>query len=1151
MVNKGRIILVSLINIAKGGRELRWLPVSWAGSAATRFLSRAMLLALLTYASGAAAESMTLNQCANGGIDDPVSHLDCAEGWIGGAANAQKAAFTEAALVPYRVALSGLDTLSNPQPKYTYTFSWDTIKSGLHALDYIGTYNHSVMNADPCQGLSGALCAGAPSAMAIPADPDLLPFLTQVPGEFTLYGGTIETIVVGDYSYPDAPDQNVRAISVTFTPYQTSAVLLWGGHISSPLDWGDGTTAADINGSPYHVSNISLKKGEVVVANGGQDVALSAAAVYVPSAINVLKTSNKDGTFSFESYFDQQSMPPDGEFNPWTLMRNEEKMLMAYDDGKVTIAETGLPEGDWRINAITCSKLNAGIVFSYQYGQNQGTDSAEFSVAEGGTYNCTFDNVFFGAPVLQVIKKVIGADDACTDAIRDDGGNESRSIRSGESVKYCYWVSNNGSDTALDVTLIDDGGTAGEVWDDVMLTGGSDFDGDMDAPDLVAGAEASGSLIVTHDIALNATVTNVALTTGTGYTDGQTYTAEDTASVTADQASHCTTTAMVSENSGCTGGPTIYALEGDTVYWCANIGWDSGAMLPLTDVSVTLMEDNSVSKGNGDLNPGATEMLMVGSNTAGASDFTGMLRMTGSEGGLNPIWCESPATVDVVSPGLQLRKTVMAVGGTCGVDDSPTITVIFGDAVQYCLRVDNTGDTLLDTVVMTDPMLNLNYGPAGGTLEAGAYTYYTSDPYTPEATVTNTATATANEPLTQTFMGPEMSSATVTVLRADVEVNKSVDLTTIVICEEGDDRPYCSVPDSVNPDRYNAIYTIEVKNNGWSTATGVTLTDTLPEGFEYSYYQASAGATCSASGFPLVTLTCDLGDIDPMNVVTIQIIGQIDPSVLELPWGRITNQNACATTTPPQLDPIDGNNCDSASTLISTGPTRTIGYWGSHPESLEYCTNLGVIDLGFMVLRRETLDDEIDATVSTNPAMHGKFKSSLMQAIVIPDHDGIATPALDMAKGMLRANVSSWSDSTKRSAMGQARTKTSRQLTAAWCNESLFGATFANYVGGWDQIRAIMAGRAYLDNGVYTDCGGPCPSTPQYLRDVIASINWLNYVADVYNNSGHDLPNPLPQSPADPHAPENDPTDPGMPPAASADTTLSTTASGTKVKGKR
>ena len=109
---------MSLINIAKGGK-LGWLPVSWAGSAATRFLSRAMLLALLTYASGAAAESMTLNQCANGGIDDPVSHLDCAEGWIGGAANAQKAAFTEAALVPYRVALSGLDTLSNPQPKYT------------------------------------------------------------------------------------------------------------------------------------------------------------------------------------------------------------------------------------------------------------------------------------------------------------------------------------------------------------------------------------------------------------------------------------------------------------------------------------------------------------------------------------------------------------------------------------------------------------------------------------------------------------------------------------------------------------------------------------------------------------------------------------------------------------------------------------------------------------------------------------------------------------------------------------------------------------------------------------------------------------------------------------------------------------------------
>jgi hypothetical protein len=923
---------------------------------------------------------------------------------------------------------------------------------------------------------------------------------------------------VGAYTYPNSPDMDVRAISVTFTPDQTTAVLAWGGHISSPLDWGDGTTASDITGSPYHVSNVSLKKMGNVVSSGGQDVQLSAAAVFVPSSINVTKTANKDGAFTFESYLKGFALAPDGESNPWTLDRDQTKTLTAMDDGKITISEIGLPTGDWRVKSITCAKAGTGVVFSYQYASDQETSSAEFDAEEGETFDCTFENEFFGAPVPHVIKKVIGAEQTCTDAIRDGTDNESRGIRTGESVKYCYWVTNTGSDSLLDVSLFDDSGTPGNAVDDqvISLTGGSDIDGDADAPDLGVGEYVSGSLVVVHSIAMNTTVTNVAETMGYGATDGLPYTDTDTANVIVNQASACTLSATVSKNgaSACDGSPTVYALEGDRIYWCGDSTWDAGAMMDMTNVWMTLVEDNSVIEEIGSMSPGDSITVEVGSMQAGANDFTGTLAMSGWEGDINPILCTGPATIDVVSPGLQLTKTVMPAGEPCG--DLSTITTIINDPVEYCLKVENTGDVTITDVLVDDPIIGIDDYPVGD-LAPGQMQTIKFGPFTPSATVTNTASATAMEPLTKTPMGPEMSSATVTVLAADLQVNKSADPSTIVVCEPGDDRPICTMPYA--EDTYEATYHIQITNSGPSTATGVTVDDTLPQGFEYLWDDGG----CSINQ---LELSCHIGDIDPGATVSIYVGGyiHIEQSGLEFPWGSLTNR-ACANTEPLRLDPNSSNNCDTATTNLTTGPTRTIGYWGTHPESLAYCTDLGSINLGYLTMYSENSDGEVDATVSTDTSKRGRYNTSMMAATVLDDADGQMTPLLEMAKGMLNANVTKWSDGTPRSLIGHARTKTSRQLTAAWCNEMLFGSSFASYLGGWDRVRRIMAGEGYLDNGSFVDCAGTC--SDNHLRSVIESIEWINGVSDAYNKGGDALSIPIPRTPAQPHAPEDDPTDPG------------------------
>jgi hypothetical protein len=90
-----------------------------------------------------------------------------------------------------------------------------------------------------------------------------------------------------------------------------------------------------------------------------------------------------------------------------------------------------------------------------------------------------------------------------------------------------------------------------------------------------------------------------------------------------------------------------------------------------------------------------------------------------------------------------------------------------------------------------------------------------------------------------------------------------------------------------------------------------------------------------------------------------------------------------------------------------------------------------------------------------------------------------------------------------------------------------------------------MAGCGYLDVGVYVACSGEyCTENTAMIRRVIESMDHPTWVADQYNNSGHEfeLPRDVPRGPADPDYPQSDPTDPtdsAEPLAASAISTES------------
>ncbi len=98
----------------------------------------------------------------------------------------------------------------------------------------------------------------------------------------------------------------------------------------------------------------------------------------------------------------------------------------------------------------------------------------------------------------------------------------------------------------------------------------------------------------------------------------------------------------------------------------------------------------------------------------------------------------------------------------------------------------------------------------------------------------------------------------------------------------------------------NLTYTITVTNNGELTATGVTLTDTLPAGATFVSANSSAG-TCSGT----TTVTCGLGTLSAGTTVTVTIV--VTP-----PGGTITNT---ATATINEAEP-SANNTATAETLV-------------------------------------------------------------------------------------------------------------------------------------------------------------------------------------------------------------------------------------------
>jgi len=328
----------------------------------------------------AAKPSAVLQQCSNSfyGNVQPCS----GGAWIPGVLDANTSDYAEGNSVPYRVILSNFRVGSTGN---TITISWDSTKGGPHAVDYLTSFYRTLTLASgnsPCD-----VACGTFTTFPVPGDDAVSGAgVTQIPGVFTLFGGTITG--VSGYSNSGPAGKQSTSITVTFTADSTKMVLAWGGHLARDADWGSlGGSASDVTGNiQTRISGSSVGSGTQsrsitsVSPQPGRIVIITQSSPESDQAIDFSTSVNGPGDFTlFDDGTDNDSTPNNRAFD--------------LSPGAYTFTLT--ENGPYSLTNVSCSVNGGG---GSTASPNAPASLVNMSLAVGDVLTCTFFNSITTTP---------------------------------------------------------------------------------------------------------------------------------------------------------------------------------------------------------------------------------------------------------------------------------------------------------------------------------------------------------------------------------------------------------------------------------------------------------------------------------------------------------------------------------------------------------------------------------------------------------------------------------------------------------------------------------------------------------------------------------------------------------------------------------
>ncbi|MGH9715328.1 MAG: C25 family cysteine peptidase [Candidatus Acidiferrales bacterium] len=337
---------------------------------------------------------------------------------------------------------------------------------------------------------------------------------------------------------------------------------------------------------------------------------------------------------------------------------------------------------------------------------------------------------------------------------------------------------------------------------------------------------------------------------------------------------------------------------------------------------------------NGALNPGATAnfTIVVTVNAAASVGSTITNSATVSEDGTDPNLSNNTTTTTTVVSGADLAMTQTA---------SPT-AVAPGAQITYSETVTNNGpDAAVGAVLYQKTPTNTTFSsitvptgwtctnPAvGGTGEVLCTT--TANVGYPSATLTFTYVVTVNA---ATAAGTTITnSADVTAETTDSVASNNATTTSVLVENAGQSDLAVSMTAAPTPVFVSSelTYTIQVQNLGLASASGVTLTDTLPAALTGASATTTQGTCGAPSGG---TITCNLGTVAyPLGApITITVKGTTP--------GTATTLANSVSVGPAAGDPVTSNNTATVLTVVQPLVCATPGKDGTPGSPLSGMVN--------------------------------------------------------------------------------------------------------------------------------------------------------------------------------------------------------------------